>query len=74
MLSCLFRNETPVEQVIKVLDKSKPIAGTFTHKLIKIMSKYATSFEKGEKCSECGSELTHENGCVICKSCGHTKC
>ena len=25
-------------------------------------------------CPECGSPLTHEGGCVICKSCGWSKC
>lgn len=27
-----------------------------------------------EKCPECGEPLTHEGGCVICKSCGWSKC
>ncbi|SMC57596.1 vitamin B12-dependent ribonucleotide reductase [Papillibacter cinnamivorans] len=25
-------------------------------------------------CSECGAELEHEGGCVICRSCGYSKC
>lgn len=74
MLSGLFRSQTPVEQVIKILDKSKPIAGTFTHRLIKILSKYAVEYAKGEKCPDCGTEVKHENGCVLCPSCGWTKC
>jgi len=25
-------------------------------------------------CIECGSTMTHENGCMICKHCGYSKC
>jgi len=25
-------------------------------------------------CPECGSVLEHDSGCVICKSCGYSKC
>lgn len=26
------------------------------------------------KCPECGNEITHQDGCVICPSCGYSKC
>lgn len=28
----------------------------------------------GNKCPECGSKITHQDGCVICPSCGYSKC
>lgn len=28
----------------------------------------------GALCPECGHELEHEGGCVICRSCGYSKC
>ena len=35
----------------------------------------ANVLEKGYTlCIECGSTLTHENGCMICKHCGYSKC
>ena len=41
-------------------------------------SKSSTSFnpeaDNGAKCPECGSDLIQEGGCVICKSCGWSKC
>ena len=41
-------------------------------------SESRTSFNpeanNGAKCPECGSELIQEGGCVICKSCGWSKC
>lgn len=30
--------------------------------------------DNGAKCPECGSELIQEGGCVICKSCGWSRC
>lgn len=30
--------------------------------------------DNGANCPECGSELIQEGGCVICKSCGWSKC
>lgn len=29
---------------------------------------------KGAACPECGNTLEHEGGCVICRSCGYSKC
>ncbi len=28
----------------------------------------------GLKCPECGSVMEHESGCVVCRSCGYSKC
>lgn len=30
--------------------------------------------DNGAKCPECGSELIQEGGCIICKSCGWSRC
>ena len=30
--------------------------------------------QKKSTCPECGEELAHEGGCVICKNCGFSKC
>lgn len=75
MLSGLLRHRTPLRKVVKILEKSQPIAGSFTHKLIKVLNLYLPENEKsGEICPQCGEIVYHENGCVICKSCGWTKC
>jgi len=29
---------------------------------------------KGDLCPECGSQITHEEGCITCHGCGYTKC
>ena len=75
MLSGLLRHRTPLRKIVKILEKSQPIAGSFTHKLIKVLNLYLPENEKtGEICPQCGEILYHENGCIICKSCGWTKC
>jgi len=75
MLSGLFRNNTPLPSAIKILEKTKPIAGTFTHRLIKILTKYVSNGEEsGDLCPNCGTKLRYENGCSICLTCGNTKC
>jgi len=71
--SALMRNGTPISKIIKIIQKTKPIAGSFTNKLIKILSHYLEEDSIKEKCPECGTELRHENGCVICVN-GHSKC
>ncbi|MDO4541273.1 MAG: vitamin B12-dependent ribonucleotide reductase [Bacillota bacterium] len=30
--------------------------------------------DKGAKCPECGGNLEHEGGCVLCHTCGYSKC
>ena len=32
------------------------------------------SVSGGSKCPECASPLEHESGCVMCRSCGYSKC
>lgn len=78
MISAMMSNNTPMVRIIKILNKTKPIAGTFTYKLIKILSQYIPDGEEapnGEKCPACGKKLVFENGCLTCKQgCGWSKC
>ncbi|MBM7581687.1 ribonucleoside-diphosphate reductase alpha chain [Caldicoprobacter guelmensis] len=30
--------------------------------------------KKGQKCPECGATMEHDGGCVVCRSCGYSKC
>ncbi|NLE25771.1 MAG: vitamin B12-dependent ribonucleotide reductase [Clostridiaceae bacterium] len=37
----------------------------------------AKTFEQGisiKTCPECGSDVEHEGGCVVCRNCGYSKC
>ncbi|MGI6486550.1 MAG: LAGLIDADG family homing endonuclease [Tepidanaerobacteraceae bacterium] len=35
---------------------------------------YSHIIKPGTACPECGSKLEHESGCVVCRSCGYSKC
>ena len=77
LISGLMANRTPISRIIKILDKTKPIAGSFTNRLIKILNHYIDEQDTiitNEVCSECGGELKRENGCVVCSECGASKC
>jgi ribonucleotide reductase alpha subunit len=37
-------------------------------------SAHGTNLPVGTACPECGHKLEHESGCVICRSCGYSKC
>lgn len=77
MLSTMLRHGVPLKFLIKTLNKTKPIAGSFTYKLIKILSKYIPNGEEtGEKCPDCGAKIRYENGCKRCSNpdCGYSAC
>jgi ribonucleoside-diphosphate reductase alpha chain len=74
-ISAMLKYNVPLKHIIKSIEKSKPIAGSFSFKLNKILARYIENGEKAEMlCPSCKDELIFENGCVICKSCGWTKC
>jgi ribonucleoside-diphosphate reductase alpha chain len=33
-----------------------------------------TGITKGPVCPDCGNEVEHEGGCIICRNCGFSKC
>ncbi len=75
LLSGLMAHRTPMKSIIKILDKTQPIAGSFTHRLIKILKHYVPKDEETvEVCPVCGGMMKHDNGCVLCIDCGHSKC
>ena len=75
LLSMALRHGTPLKFVIKTINKTEPLYGTFTIRLIKLLSSFMENgASTGVKCPECGDDYVFENGCYICKSCGNTKC
>ena len=75
LLSMALRHGTPLKFVIKTINKTEPLYGTFTIRLVKILSSFMENgTSTGVKCPECGDDYVFENGCYICKSCGNTKC
>ncbi len=50
---------------------SKELAATFAEREVKVAKNYQ---DEGRACPECGAAINHEGGCVICVSCGFSKC
>lgn len=78
--SALLRNETPVDQVVKVLEGLN-----FTNKgmnswksgVIRSLKTYIPNGTEvhNEICDNCGgSHVIYESGCKVCKDCGISKC
>ncbi len=60
----------PIETVpISVLEKPPDASAPF-----EIRIKYANGFDTKALCPDCNSPLAFEEGCIICHSCGYSKC
>ena len=72
-ISLMMRRGESIDEIVKIITKSEPVAGTFAYRLNKVLYQYKETQDE-DTCPNCGSILTHENGCVICKECGWSKC
>ncbi len=80
-ISGVLRNGVPLVDVINIVDglhfESDSI-NSWKAGVERALKQYipdGTKAESGQKCSECGSEdLVYQEGCLTCKSCGHSKC
>jgi len=53
---------------------SKELAATFAEVAVKATSATALKGDARNTCPECGAAINHEGGCVVCISCGYSKC
>ena len=72
--SMLLRHGLPIKYVVKTSKKVDDNITSFTSAMCRVLNKYITDGETGEKCPECGGELIREGGCVHCKECGWSRC
>lgn len=68
-----------VAKSIEMALKGEPVQSTFTNDFLVTSIKTSNEPEKSEAsfstCPRCGNEtLAYENGCLICKTCGYSKC
>ncbi|MDR1526552.1 MAG: adenosylcobalamin-dependent ribonucleoside-diphosphate reductase [Dysgonamonadaceae bacterium] len=80
LISGVLRYAMPVEQVIKLVDslelKDESI-NTWKNGVSRALKKYIQEGipAKGQECSNCGQEtMVYQEGCLICTSCGSSKC
>jgi ribonucleoside-diphosphate reductase alpha chain len=77
MISASLRHGTDVSFIVHQLEKTKGDLLSFSKVLARTLKKYIKDNTKvtGEKCPNCGGEdLVRVEGCVLCKSCGMSKC
>lgn len=76
MISSNLRHGTPLEFLVHQLEKSEGDMQGFSKAISRVLKKYIKDGTKvtGEVCSKCGGDLTRQDGCSLCKSCGFSKC
>ena len=80
LISGVLRYRMPIDHVIKLvssLQLQSESINTWKNGVERALMKYVTdgTEAKGQKCPACGNEsLVYQEGCLICKSCGASRC
>jgi uncharacterized Zn finger protein (UPF0148 family) len=77
MLSTALRHGADINFVVHQLEKTEGDLSSLSKVLARSLKKYIKdgSAVSGENCGQCETgKLERQDGCVICKSCGWTKC
>lgn len=80
LISGVLRYGMPIDQVLKLvrsLDLDSTSINTWKMGVERALKKYLTNgtIASGERCPKCGAEtLIYQEGCLICTSCGTSKC
>lgn len=81
LISGVLRHGMPIPQAVNLISSlqlDSDTINTWRTGVERALKKYipdGTKAEKGQTCAHCGSEaLIYQEGCLICKSCGHSKC
>jgi len=79
LISGVLRHEMPIADVVTLVQSLKldsESINNWKNGVERALKKYIPNGTKAKgKCGECGSEnLVYEEGCLICKDCGSSKC
>jgi ribonucleoside-diphosphate reductase alpha chain len=79
LISGVLRHEMPIQDVVNLVSSLKldsESINNWKNGVERALKKYIPNGTKAKgKCGECGSEnLVYEEGCLICKDCGSSKC
>ncbi|MDP4223734.1 MAG: adenosylcobalamin-dependent ribonucleoside-diphosphate reductase [Bacteroidota bacterium] len=79
LISGVLRHEMPIADVVNLIQSLKLDSESINNWKIGVeraLKKYIPNGTKAKgKCGECGSDnLVYEEGCLICKDCGSSKC
>jgi ribonucleoside-diphosphate reductase alpha chain len=79
LISGVLRHEMPIQDVVNLVQSLKldsESINNWKNGVERAMKKYIPNGTKAKgKCGECGGDnLVYEEGCLICKDCGSSKC
>ncbi len=80
LISGVLRWRMPIDRVIKLVDSlqlDSESINTWKNGVERALKKYVVDGTKadGQKCPNCGNEtLVYQEGCLICKTCGTSRC
>ena len=81
LISGVLRNGLPIIDVVNLvngLELDSETINTWKNGIERALKRYipdGTEAGVGEKCSQCSSsDLVYEEGCLVCKNCGHSQC
>src|SRR5574344_277506 len=80
LISGVLRWRMPIDRVIKLVDSlqlDSENINTWKNGVERALKKYVIDGTKadGQKCPNCGNEtLVYQEGCLICKTCGSSRC
>lgn len=80
LISGVLRWRMPIDRVIKLVDSlqlDSENINTWKNGVERALKKYVTdgTSAEGQKCPNCGYEtLVYQEGCLICKTCGTSRC
>lgn len=81
LISGVLRNGMPIPDVVNLVSSLRldsETINTWKKGVERALKKYipdGTKAKPGQKCESCGSEeLVYQEGCLICNSCGNSKC
>ena len=80
LISGVLRWRMPIDRVIKLVDSLQldiENINTWKNGVERALKKYVTdgTSAEGQKCPNCGNEtLVYQEGCLICKTCGTSRC
>lgn len=79
LISGVLRHGMPVHQAVELvasMEFDNENINTWKNGVERALKKYIPNGTEaaGEKCEQCGSPVVYQEGCLICKTCGTSKC
>lgn len=75
LLSLSMRHGAPIKYIVDQLQKdTESSIFDFSKVIARVLKKYISDGVSSQKCIQCDSKLTFQEGCLSCKNCGMSKC